>query len=119
MHRISQAKFLPKSFRYQKIRFYHSYPDPNETPIVTQYQVKPKEKSKKSPQMIEQIANLNARFGFLKSSNPQSTSNEKISIQKRELIPQITKLENGLTVVSVEADDMTMSSFVFLIKSGR
>lgn len=68
--------------------------------------------------MIQQLANLKHRLSFEKV-DLTAQPNQREDLIKKEISPQITKLENGLTVVSVEADDMTMSSFVFLIKSGR
>jgi hypothetical protein len=34
-------------------------------------------------------------------------------------LPEMTKLDNGLTVVSIKTPDMTMASFSFLINAGR
>jgi hypothetical protein len=109
-------------------RYYHSYPDPSEAPVISQYLIPGSTESRqkmktRSPEMIQNIANLKHRLSFEKSSDDAEQERKNFSskaTQKRnEFLPQITKLENGLTVVSVEADDMTMSSFTFLLKSGR
>jgi hypothetical protein len=119
--RILSKQNVSRSYSLQTLcRSYHSYPDPNESPVITQYQHKPQQQQPRtlSPEMIQQLADLKFRlsFGKVDTLNAQA---EKTIYPKIEILPQITKLENGLTVVSVEADDMTMSSFVFLIKSGR
>jgi hypothetical protein len=115
-----QIKISRSSSLQTLCRSYHSYPDPNEVPVITHYQHKPQQETGKirSPEMIQQIADLKYRLSFDKV-DPLNNQTEKNIHPKIEILPQITKLENGLTVVSVEADDMTMSSFVFLIKSGR
>jgi hypothetical protein len=121
--RSSQSLRLTVPLMNSLSRFYHSYPDPDEIPIITHYTP-----SSPSPSLSSSLASLS-------SSSPSSIEKmkERFSLRQTQLkneslvpkrnakafVPEITKLENGLTVVSTEADDMTMSSFAFLIKSGR
>jgi hypothetical protein len=126
MQRMKSIKIFSRSLSKNKIhRFYHSYPDPKEAPIITQYSVPLNTEQKmkqRTPEMVQNIANLKHRLSFenMPLDTQEQDKNKISSTHKRnEFLPQITKLENGLTVVSVEADDMTMSSFTFLLKSGR
>ena len=126
LKKIQRSKSCSSPLQTLSCSFYHSYPDPNEAPIITQYQHNPsasssslQKKKAYSSEMIQQLANLKYRLSFEKVDPMAQPKQRDLDLIKKEISPQITKLENGLTVVSVEADDMTMSSFVFLIKSGR
>lgn len=96
---------------------YHSYPDPNETPVITETKSNhAKTINKKEAPWSNEFSDIAKRFDMSKAL-PGFEGCGAVADSKIPL-PQSSKLENGLTVVSVESSDSTMASFAFLVKSG-
>ena len=93
-------------------RSYHSYPDPNEKPIIQQFRANHEKVLNKEDASFQ----LNDRFK-LHSVFPGTPISKGIS---KDNAPRTvsSKLQNGLTVISQETPGL-MVSFALLVKAGR
>lgn len=95
---------------------YHSYPDENEKPKISQNKsTVPKSFDKSKFNMA-----LNSKIGVKLSEPIQGFSQDELASDKRigKIIPEISKLKNGLTIASIETKEL-MNSFAFVIKTTR
>jgi hypothetical protein len=96
---------------------YHTYPDINEKPIITEAVSTHKPRVDK---LGKDWLNINQDIkNRLSLIGPETDAKIDSSKPLPSFSPKMSVLENGLTVVSIETAEMAMSSFSFLIKSGR
>jgi hypothetical protein len=97
---------------------YHSYPDPRETPIVSETKSDHVKTIKKTDApWSQEFGSLKKRFDMSKSF--PGFEGGVATGPKTVPIPKSSTLANGLTVVSIESSDSTMASYAFLVKRGR
>ena len=98
---------------------YHSYPDPKEKPILTDTKSNHVKTINKNEQpWSEEFKSLKNRFD-MSTSFPGFENSGSSSVVNSAPLPMCSKLDNGLTVVSIDSSDNTMASFAFLVKCGR
>ena len=93
------------------LRKYHSYPDPNELPVITTY---------KSSQSNRQVEKRSSDFdGMKKFSMINAYGDVPSKGANHHLVPitEMTKLPNGLLVASQEKNGL-MSSFSLIVAAG-
>ena len=98
---------------------YHTYPQPGEKPLITKHKsTVQKQLDKSSGQWEDELKKLKNKFNV--SSRFPGYEESSVDAKTRAAPePEMTKLDNGLTVVSLDTVEKTMKSFAFLIKSGR
>ena len=98
---------------------YHSYPLDNEVPIIKNNLSSVQKQIKKSEgRWQEDFLGMKNKFDISTCFPGYEESFVDAKTQSAPL-PEMTKLENGLTVVSIKTPDMTMASLAFLINGGR
>lgn len=103
-HRLSTTIKVPQ------IRSYHSYPDPDETPKITQSVSDVKKQLDKTPFQLQKS------YSFAKPF-PGAPTSKGIDTHSK-LVTSVSKLDNGLTVASQDLPGL-MTSFAFIVKAGR
>lgn len=98
---------------------YHSYPDANEVPIVkTNLSTVKKQFEKDKGPWANELLEMQKKYDIT-SCFPGVKETFVDAKTTAVPVPEMTQLDNGLKVVSITTPDMTMSSFCFLINSGR
>jgi hypothetical protein len=95
------------------IRCYHSYPDPNEKPVVSQALSTASRSLDKSNQIfqLDKKFRLDEAFPGIKLGQGSNASTYPET--------RITRLQNGITVASQDLPSSLMSSFAVIIDAGR
>jgi hypothetical protein len=97
---------------------YHSYPDPDEVPVIkTNLSSVQKQIEKSKGPWKDEFLGMKNKFNV--ATCFPGVKEAAIDAKAPPPVPEMTKLDNGLTVVSIKTPDMTMSSFAFLINAGR
>lgn len=113
----AQTRLLPKNLKKSlaiqnipSVRSYHSYPDENEVPTITH------SISSVQKQVDKTGFDLDKKFAFDRPfpGVPQPQGIVDSTIPK----PNITKLDNGLTVASQDVPGL-MTSFALIVRTGR
>lgn len=105
--------------RLLRVCNYHSYPLDNEVPVIkTNISTVQKQIKKSEGKWNEEFLEMKKKFDI--STSFPGFEETFVDAKKQDApVPEMTKLENGLTVVSIKTPDMAMTSFAFLINAGR
>jgi len=97
---------------------YHTYPEPGEVPILsTSRSTVPKQIEKSKGPWKDEFLGIKNKFNIAKAF-PGFEETQMSAKNTAAPVPDMTRLDNGLKVVSIATPDMTMSSFAFLVDAG-
>lgn len=104
--------------RVLRVCAYHTYPEPGEVPVITESRSStPKRLDKSIGPWSQELIEIKKKFDI----TTQFPGFEGVSGNAKTQAapqPEMTKLDNGLTVVSIDNAEKVMTSFAFLINSG-
>lgn len=107
---LSRPTLPKRSYRHTSLQSYHSYPDPDDKPVITSA------KSTVKPKLDKSSMKLDSKFRLDKIYPGFSASDKSNNLPAPKT--EMTKLANGLTVASQDVPGL-MTSFAFMVRAGR